>query len=64
MIQAHVFSVNFAKFLRTPLLRTSPVTASEDEYDETKLLHMTYRLNKCYLWMIRYESFWPVKMDT
>ena len=38
-IQAQVFSVNLAEFLRTP-----PVAASEVEYDETKLLHMTSRL--------------------
>ena len=30
-IQAQVFPVNFAKILRTPFLRTSPVAASEDE---------------------------------
>ena len=30
-------------------LRTSLVAASEDEHDETKLLHMTSQLNKCYL---------------
>ena len=39
----------FAEFLRTPFSRTSPVAGSEDEHDETKLLHMTPRLNKCYL---------------
>ena len=48
-IQAQVFSVNFTEFSRTPFLRTSPVAASEDELDETELLHMTSRLNKCYL---------------
>ena len=31
------------------------MSASEDEHDETKLLHMTSRLNKFYLWVIRYE---------
>ena len=42
--------VNFVEFLRAPFLRTSPVAASEDEHDESKLLHMTSsRLNKCYL---------------
>ena len=40
------------------------MAASEDEHDETKLLHMTFRLNKCYIWIIRYELFWqPVEMD-
>ena len=34
--------MNFAKFLRTP-----PVAASEDEDDETKVLHITSRLNNC-----------------
>ena len=51
--------------LRTPFLITSPVAASEDEHDETKLLQMTSRLSICYLCMIRYELFWqPIKMDT
>ena len=58
-IQAKISMVSFAKFLRT-----CPVAASEDEHDETKLLHMTSRLNKYYHWMIRYELFCePVKMD-
>ena len=44
---------------------TSPVAASEDEHDETKLLRITSWLDKYYLWMIRYESFWQLdKMDT
>ena len=44
---------------------TSPVAASEDEHDETKLLRITSRLDKYYLWMIRYELFWQLdKMDT
>ena len=47
-IQARVFPVNFAGFLGTPFLRTSPVAASEDGYDETKLLHIMLRFNKCY----------------
>ena len=59
-IQAKMFCVSFAKFLRTCL-----VPASEGEHDETKLLHMISRLNKYYHWMIRYELFCqPVKMDT
>ena len=65
MIQAQVLSVNFVEFLRTLFLTKSLVAASEDEPDETKLLHMIFRMNKCYLWMIPYELFWqPVKMDT
>ena len=47
-IQAQVFSVDFAEFLRTLFLRTSSVAASEDEHEETKLLHMTSQLDKCY----------------
>ena len=47
--QAQVFSVDFAKFLRTTFLRISSLAASEDEHDKTKLLHMKSRLNKCYL---------------
>ena len=39
-IQAQVFSVDFAEFLRTPFLRASLVAASEDEHNETKLLHV------------------------
>ena len=63
-IQAQVFPVNFAGFLRTPFLRTSPVAASEYEHDETKLLYITSRLDKCYIWMICYELFRPpVKID-
>ena len=46
--QAQVFSVNFAGFLRTPFFKNILVAASEDEHDETKLLHMTSQLNKCY----------------
>ena len=52
-LQHICFPVNFAEFLRISFLRTPPVAASEDEHDETKLLHITSRLNKCYLWMIR-----------
>ena len=41
------------------------MAASADEHDEDKLLHMTYQLNKCYIWKICYELFWqPIKMDT
>ena len=47
--QAKVFSVDFAKFLRAPVLRISSLAASEDEHDKTRLLHMKSRLNKCYL---------------
>ena len=37
---------------------------TQDEHDETKLLHMTSRLSICCLCMIRYELFWQlVKMD-
>ena len=62
-IQAQMLFVNFAE--KNTFLRTSPVAASEDKHDETELLHMTSRLNKCYLWIIRCELFWqPVKMDT
>ena len=43
---ARCFHVNFEEFLRTPFLRTITVAASEDEHDETKLLHMTSQLNK------------------
>ena len=48
-IQEQVFSVNFAELLRAPFLITSLMAASEDEHDETKLLHMTSQLNKFYL---------------
>ena len=34
---------------RTRSLRTTPIAASKDEHDETKQLHMTSRLNNCYL---------------
>ena len=64
-LQHRCFRVNFAKFLRTLFLRTLTVAASEDEQDETKLLHMTFRLNKRYLWMICFQLFWqPVEMGT
>ena len=63
-----MFSLNFAKFLRTPFLRTSPVVASEDEHGETKLLYIKSRFygwTNVIFWTIRYELFWqPVKMDT
>ena len=39
------FPMNYAKFLRTPFLRTPAVAASENEHDKTKLLHTTYQLN-------------------
>ena len=39
-LQHRCFPVNFVKCLRIHFLRTSPVTASEDEHDKTKLLDM------------------------
>ena len=40
----YVFSVNFTEFPRTIFLRTPPVAVSEDEHDENKLQHITFRL--------------------
>ena len=52
-LQRSCFTVNFTKFLRTLFLRTLTVAASEDENDDTKVLHMTSRLNECYIeWFI------------
>ena len=48
-LEHRCFPVNFAEVLRATFLRTPPVAASEDEHDETKLPHITSRLNKCYL---------------
>ena len=44
-----VFLLIFRNFEKQLLLRTLTVAASEDEDDETKLLHITSRLKKCYL---------------
>ena len=62
----YMFPCEFWKSLRTRFLRTirCSVAASEDDHDETKLLHITSQLNN-YLWMNHYELFWQhVKMDT
>ena len=65
ILKHRCFPVTFVEFLRYLFIRTLTVTASEDEHDETKLLHMTSGLNKFYLWMICFESFWQsVKMGT
>ena len=48
-LQHRCFPVNFADSAEQLFLRTPLVAASEDEHDETKLLHMTSRLSTCYL---------------
>ena len=40
-LQYRCFPVNFAEFWKTIFLRTTPVAVSEDEHDETNLLHIT-----------------------
>ena len=44
-----VFILFLRNFKEHLFLRTLKVAASADEHDETKLLHMTSRLNKCLL---------------
>ena len=58
------FLVNFSEFLGTPFFKnTYGGCFWRWEHNETKLLHTTSRLNKCYLRMIRFELFWqPVEM--
>ena len=47
-IQVQVFSVNFAEFLRTPFLKTSPVASTENEHNKTK---QKFSLNDS-LWIV------------